>query len=226
MHGDLRGDTAIRVTQWFPLIAQPNAIGDTIAQVGNAVWMVRGPRWIVLGSALNPTSTTLPVRATFVPWLADAISNLASGTTAATITAPNAPITAPGGATELRSADNKTRRAVTAATVAAPAIPGLYFWMNGSDVIGAVGVQLGREEPQLGRATSSELLQRFGGSDRAIVNADVTPFLASVRQSGASRPMAVPLLILALMAVLAEAWLSGRYRTRGSTVADSQPRPA
>ncbi len=226
VHGDLRGDTAIRVTQWFPLIAQPNAIGDTIAQVGNAVWMVRGPRWIVLGSSLNPASTTLPVRATFVPWLADAISNLASGTTAATITAPGAQITAPGGATELRSADGKVRRAVSAAMLTAPVIPGLYFWMNGSDVIGAVGVQLGRDEPLLGRASPAELLQRFGGSDRAILNADVSAFLSSVRQSGASQPMAPPLLLLALIAVLAEAWLSGRYRTRGSSVADSQPRAA
>ena len=225
-HGELRGDTAIRVTQWFPLVAQPNAIGDTIAQVGSDVWMVRGPQWIVLGSSLTPASTTLPVRATFVPWLADAISNLASGTTAATIAAPGAQINAPAGATELRSVDSKTRRTVSAAATAAPTIPGLYFWMRGSDVIGAVGVQLGRDEPQLARATTAELTQRFGGSDRAIVSSDVTPFLSSVRQSGASQPMALPLLVLALLAVIAEAWLSGRYRTRASGAAEPQARAA
>lgn len=215
--GDLRGDTAIRVTQWFPLIAQPNAIGDTVAQVGSAVWMVRGPRWIVLGSALAPTSTTLPVRASFVPWLADAISNLASGATAATLVGGGTPLVAPNGATELRSADGKTRRTAGPNGVNAPAEPGLYFWMRGADTIGAVGVQLPAQEPRLARATSAELATRFGGVERAVVSNATPAFLASVRQSGASRPMSIPLLWLALLAVVVEAWLSGRYRTRGST---------
>jgi hypothetical protein len=47
-----------------------------------------------------------------------------------------------------------------------------------------------------------------------------------VRQSGASQPMAVPLLLLALLAVVAEAWLSGRYRTRATGAIDSSPRTA
>ena len=214
--GDLRGDTAIRVTQWFPLVPQPNAVGDTVALAGKSVWMVRGPRWFVIGSRLDPASTTLPVRATFVPWLADAISNLASGTTAATITEPGAPLVVPAGATELRSADGKTRRSISGVRIAAPVAPGLYFWVRGSDVIGAVGVQLGRAEPQLARASAAELTQRFGGDERAVVSADIPVFLSSVRQSGASQPMAFPLLLLALMAVVAEAWLSGRYRTRSA----------
>jgi len=47
-----------------------------------------------------------------------------------------------------------------------------------------------------------------------------------VRQSGASQPMAAPLLLLALLAVLAEAWLSGRFRTRAAAGADSPARTA
>ena len=222
---DLRGDTAVRVTQWFPLVAQPNAIGDTIAQVGTAVWMVRGPKWIVLGSSLNPVSTTFPVRATFVPWLADAISNLASGTTAAMHAAPGQSITAPTGATELRSADGKTRKRITGAMTTAPTAPGLWFWMRGSDVMGALGVQIDAAEPQLARATPAELLARFGGADRAAVTSDVAAFLGSVRQSGASQPMAVPLLVLALLAVVAEAWLSGRFKS-GAAATESSARTA
>ena len=222
---ELRGDTAIRVTQWFPLVPESGAIGDTIAQVGTAVWMVRGPRWMIVGSRLDPASTTLPVRATFVPWLADAISNLASGTTAATIAEPGAQIVVPGGATEIRSGDGKTRSNVSGAMTRAPALPGLYYWMRGTDVIGAVGVQLGRAEPQLARASAAELTQRFGGAEHAAVNAEVPDFLSSVRQSGAAQPMAFPLLLLALLAILTEAWLSGRYRTRGATL-DTSPRAA
>ncbi len=221
---DLRGDTAIRVMQWFPLVAQPNAVGDTVAQLGNTVWMVRGPKWIVLGSALTPASTTLPVRATFVPWLADAVSNLASGTTAAVHVAAGDRLTAPGGATELRSADGSLRRPVTAAAMTAPTLPGLYFWMRGSDIMGAVGVRLEAGEPQLARATPAELMARFGGADRAELNTDGAAFLRSVRQSGASQPIAVPLLLLALCAVLAEAWLSGRYRSGSAATADSLAR--
>ncbi len=220
-HRDLRGDTAIRVTQWFPLIAQPNAIGDTVALVGSAVWIVRGPKWIVIGSALNPTSTTLPVRATFVPWLADAISNLASGTTAATLVLAGAPLIAPAGATELRSSDATTRRTVTAGSLLAPALPGLYFWMRGSEILGAVGVRLEAGEPVLARATPDELLARFGGAERAVVSTEPSAFLASMRQSGAAQPFASSLLWLALLTVLAEAWLSGRYRTRGITITDA-----
>ena len=221
---DLRGDSAIRVTQWFPLVPQPNAVGDTIAQVGNAVWMVRGPKWIVVGSSLSPESTTLPVRATFVPWLADAISNLTSGTTAAVHVAAGARLMAPGGATELRSADGKLRRPVTAAAMTAPALPGLYFWMRGSDIVGAIGVRVDAGEPQLARATPAELTARFGGAERAELNSDGAAFLRSVRQSGASQPMAAPLLLLALLAVLTEAWLSGRYRTGTAARADSLAR--
>lgn len=224
-HNDLRGDTAVRVTQWFPLIAESHAIGDTIAQVGNAVWMVRGPKWIVLGSSLNPASTSFPIRATFVPWLADAISNLASGTTAAMHAAPGQSITAPAGASELRSADGKTRKSITSAATTAPNDPGLWFWMRGSDVIGALGVQIDAGEPRLARATPAELIARFGGADRAAVNSDVSAFLGSVRQSGASQPMGAPLLLLALLAVLAEAWLSGRFKS-GAAATESPARTA
>lgn len=223
---DLRGDTTIRVTQWFPLVAQPNATGDTIARVGDAVWMVRGPKWIVIGSSLDPASTALPVRATFVPWLADAISNLASGTTAAVLATAGARLIPPGGATELRSSDGALRRAVTAGVMTAPALPGLYFWMRGTEIVGAVGVRLAPGEPQLARASTAELTARFGGAERAELNSDGAAFLRSVRQSGASQPMAAPLLLLVLLAVLAEAWLSGRYRTRAAAGADSLARTA
>lgn len=220
----LRGDSAVRVSQWFPLVAQPDAIGDTIAEVGDAVWMVRGPRWIVLGSALAPTSTTFPVRAAFVPWLADAISNLATGSTAAHTVAPGATVAVPRGATALRSTDSTVRSSLTTATIAAPATPGVYFWMRGAEVTGALGVQIEATEPQLARATSAELMAYFGTPDNVDVNADVAGFLGSVRQSGASQPIASPLLLLALLAVLAEAWLSGRFRTRGT--ADTSARIA
>ena len=221
---DLRGDTAIRVSQWYPLVPQPDAIGDTIAQVGNAVWMVRGPKWILVGSSLDPASTTLPVRATFVPWLADAVSNLASGTTAAVLSTPGAPLVAPRGATELRGADGSLRRPVTAATMTAPALPGLYLWMRGGDIVGAIGVRLDAGEPQLARATPAELAARFGGAARAELNSDGAAFLRSVRQSGASQPMAAFLLLLVLLALLVEAWLSGRYRTGAALRADSLAR--
>ena len=224
--GDLRGDTAIRVMRWFPLVAQPGATGDTIATVSGAPWMVRGPQWIVVGSPMDAASTTLPVRATFVPWLADAISNLASGTTAATIVTAGATLVPPTGATELRSSDATVKVPLTGATVTAPAAPGLYFWMRGSDVTGAIGVQIAAGEPLLARATPAELTARFGGADRVALSSEVQAFLGSVRQSGAAQPMVMPLLLLALLAVLAEAWLSGRYRSRGATVTDSLARPA
>lgn len=222
----LRGDTAVRVTQWFPLVAQPGAVGDTIAEVGSSVWMVRGPKWVLLGSPLDPASTTLPVRATFVPWLADALSNLASGTTAAVHATAGDPITPPAGATSLQSADGKMRRAVSGGAMSAPADPGLYFWMRGAEIAGAVGVRLDEGEPRLARAASAELTSRFGGTDRAELTADAAAFLRSVRQSGASQPMAAPLLLLALIALLAEAWLSGRFRTRGAAASDSLARTA
>ena len=223
-HDDLRGDTAIRVTQWFPLVAQGTPVGDTIAQVGTSVWMVRGPQWIVLGSSLDPSQTSFPVRATFVPWLADAISNLSSGTTAATFAAAGARISVPAGATALHSADGANQRAVSASTINAPAAPGLYFWMRGTSIIGAVGVRIDSGEPQLARAVPAELLAHFGGADHAELNSDAPAFLRSVRQSGASRPLVAPLLWLALLAVVAEAWLSGRYRTRAVAGADSLAR--
>lgn len=215
-HGDLRGDTAIRVTRWFPLVPQGAAIGDTVAQLGSGAWIVRGPKWIVLGSALDPASTTLPVRAAFVPWLADAISNLASGTTAAALVAPHAPVAVPAGATELRSADSDARVAITAGTIAAPSAPGVWYFLRGTDTLGAVGVQLGAAEPRLARATVTELRARMGGADRAMVGSESAAFVKSVKTAGTAQSVSLPLLWLAVLALLAEAWVSGRYRSRGS----------
>jgi hypothetical protein len=67
---------------------------------------------------------------------------------------------------------------------------------------------------------------RFGGAQRAAVAADMNAFLRSVRQSGASQSIALPLLALALLAVLAEAWLSGRYRSRAAAAHDTLARAA
>jgi Aerotolerance regulator N-terminal len=223
---ELRGDTAIRVTRWFPLIAQPNAAGDTVARIGSAAWIVRGARWIVIGSTLDPVSTTLPVRASFVPWIADAISNLSAGTTSAVTARAGQLITPPIGATELRSADGRVKRAVTTATTQAPAVPGVYFWMRGNEQLSTLSVQLGSGEPQLGRASPAELVTRFGGAQRASVSVDSDSFLRSVRQSGASQSIALPLLALALLAVLAEAWLSGRYKSRAAAAQDTLARAA
>jgi len=96
--------------------------------------------------------------------------------------------------------------------------------MRGTEITGAVGVQLAAGEPQLERASAAELTARFGGADRAELNVDGAAFLRSLRQSGASQPMATLLLLLALLAVLAEAWISGRYRTRMAATADSLAR--
>ncbi|MCC7055529.1 MAG: BatA and WFA domain-containing protein [Gemmatimonadaceae bacterium] len=223
---DLRGDSTIRVMRWFPLVAQPGATGDTLAQVSGGAWMVRGPQWIVVGSPLDAASTTLPVRATFVPWLADAISNLSSGATSATLVTAGAPLLPPAGATALRSADGTVTRTLTGSAVTAPAAPGVYFWMRGRDTTGAIGVLLDAGEPLLARAGAAALLAHFGGPERVALSSEVPAFLGSVRQSGASQPMVFPLLLLALLAVLAEAWLSGRYRTGGAAVTDSLARPA
>ncbi len=229
VRGGLRGDTAVRVTRWYSLVAQPGATGDTLAMVSGAPWIVRGANWTIVGSALDAGSTSLPVRASFVPWLADAISNLASGTTMATMVTAGTRLTPPAGATELRHATdptNGTLRVVAGATVPAPATAGLWFWMRGSTVIGAVGVRIDPGEPQLARATPAELAARFGGTEAVALSSDLPAFLRSVRQSGASQPMVAPLLLLTLLAVLAEAWLSGRYRTRGAGGADSLARAA
>jgi hypothetical protein len=222
----LRGDSAIKVTQWFPLIPQPGAAGDTVAMVGSAVWMVRGAKWILIGSPLDVGSTTLPLRASFVPWLADAISNLASGTTTATSALPGEQITVPAGATELRSADAAVRITVAGATLKAPPQPGVWFWMRGATIAGALHVALRAGEPLLARATPAELLTHFGGAERAIISAESAAFLQTIRQAGAAQSLGVPLLFLALLAILAEAWVSGRYKSRTASAAASQPSAA
>jgi Aerotolerance regulator N-terminal len=220
VRSDLRGDTSIRVTRWFPLIPQSSAVGDTIAALGSVPWIVRGAQWIVLGSSLDPSSTTFPVRASFVPWLADAVSNLSSGTTSATLVRAGDPLLPTTGATELRSADGRLRRANSATGNIAPAAAGVYYWMRGSERLGAVGVRLDAAEPRLVRATSTELQARFGGAEKAAIASDANEFLTSVRQSGAAQPIAVPLLLLALLALFAEAWLSGRFTGRGAAAAE------
>jgi hypothetical protein len=221
---DLRGDTAIRVTQWFPLVAQGAAAGDTSATIGNTPWMVRSSRWLLLGSALDPAATTLPTRAVFVPWLADVISQLSSRGTTPTLAYAGDALAVPAGATELRALDGTQRQPVRGATLPAPSVAGVYQWMRASDPLGIVTVALAPGEPLLARATPAALRSAFGGSDRVIISADAATLVRSVRQQGAPRPLLTPVLLLALLIALAEAWLSGRFRTRPAS--DLSPRAA
>ena len=212
-HGDLRGDTAVRAMRWFPLLPlNAAATGDTVAQLGSTVWMVRGPKWIVLGSPLDPASTTLPVRAAFVPWLADAISNLASGTSAASVVQPFTLFEPRGGVTTLLVSDGVRRASIGTGPMRAPLFPGVYYLTRGADTVTALHVPLGSAEPRLARAPTSELLTMLGGADRAMISATPDAFVRSVKTAGASQSLSLPLLVLAALALLAEAWVSGRYK--------------
>jgi hypothetical protein len=94
---------------------------------------------------------------------------------------------------------------------------GVYAWTRGADTLGVIGVAIGADEPLLARASATDIVATFSGANRTVVSDDVSGFLRSVRQSGASRPLALPLLALALLAALAEAWLAGRYRPRAAS---------
>ena len=179
---------------------------DTLATAAGDPWVVSGPGYVLIASRLDPAATQLPVRAPFVPWLADMLLlrlGAPSGDEGTPIAAlPGGPVHLPAGSESLES-NAGSRRTVTAEIMDAPEERGVWFILRGGRRIGAVVVNAPPDESALERTSPASLAARLGGV-RATVATNAGGWVADVYAAGRTRPAATPLLVLALLLLVAE----------------------
>lgn len=227
-YGSERGDVVTvrsqyvdgaQVNRRFQLNEQPGAVSDTLATAGGDPWIVAGPQYVLLGSPLDPDATDLPIRAEFVPWLGDMFGQRLAGDASVTLNAaPGAAVRLPSGTDGLTDASGQVIRLAAGggATALAPARPGVYLMQRGADTVGALVVNVEPEESDLARLSAEALADRVSG-DHVLVTADVPQWDGSLFNAGTRRPLQVPLIVLALVLLLAEMVIVRRYEHATAT---------
>ncbi|MEP6835609.1 MAG: BatA domain-containing protein [Gemmatimonas sp.] len=234
--GHSAADSALegaRVMQRYPLIpasagggtsgARPRS--DTLATAGNAPWVVAGSGYVLLASPMIPTATDLPLRPAFVPWLFGVVAMRLGDDGQLIQSVPGARLTLPATVTALEMPDG-TINAAAARTGLAPAEPGVYLLRRDASVTGALVVNAEREESDLTLATDRALLARITG-DKVSTATNATAWRSSILDQTAGRSFAWPLILLAMLALIAESWISRMSATAvhaNTTSSKSAPR--
>lgn len=203
----------VNVHRRLTLQARAPARPDTLAVTAGQPWIVAGPRFVLIGSPLDPEATDLPVRAAFVPWLGDVISQRLSGEGGSLVAAPaGRPFTRPELADALEMPDGESQP-LTADTAAAPTRAGVYFFRQGDRRVGALTVNAEPDESALARLDLAALGARVrSGNTRVVSSANEWRGLSFA--SAPRRPIVGPILMMAMVTLLAESVVAGIGRRR------------
>jgi hypothetical protein len=197
----------------YQLLPQPGAAAETLATSGREPWIVAGSRFVLVGSPLTPDATTLPVRASFVPWLAETIGERLVGEPGHVLyAAPGATLPRPGWADAIELPSGG-REALAGETMRAPDVAGTFFLTMGARRVGAVAVNAEPPESALERLSPSELRTRVRARS-TVAASSPDEWAQEAFRSAARRPLAAPLLALALLALAAEGLVAGAGGTR------------
>jgi hypothetical protein len=120
---------------------------------------------------------------------------------------PRARITRPPGV-EALELPGGSRLPLTADTLAAPDGPGVYFFLRGEARVGALVVNPEPEESALARLDDATLVSRLRARDVRTVR-DSAQLSSALFASAPRRPVVLPLLIVALAALLVESAVAG-----------------
>lgn len=204
---DARWDSAQVLIHWrFALVPTRVESADTLATVDGEPWIVAGERFVMIGSAIEPGATSLPIRAAFIPWLGDVLTqDLVGGERIAA--RPGAMVRRPVWADAIEAPDGK-RTSIAGATLIAPERSGVYFLLRGADRSGALVVNGEPEESELGRLDDSALRDRVRGG-QVSVSSDGRLWARSLFAAADGRPLAIPFIVAALVALLAESAVAG-----------------
>lgn len=206
----------VSATARYDLAAQSGADADTIARIGRDPWIVAGPRYAIVASPLDAAATTLPVRAAFVPWLATMLTERLVGEPGGVIASnPGQLLARPRWADAIE--DQSGARTALGNELQAPAHAGTFFLERAGRRVGALVVNPEAGESLLERLSARDLSRRIR-AQQVIVAAD-RPQLGSLSfRSAARRPIAEPILIIALALLALEALLV-RSRRRAAPAA-------
>ena len=186
---------------------------DTLATAGGSAWAVAGDGYVLIGSPLEPDATELPLRAAFVPWVLEALSRRLGEDGRLIDAVPGEHLTGLRGVTGLEGPDGKVV-GTNSDRLTVPNTAGVYYLRRQAARIGALVVNPEPEESDVvgmgqGAADSAVAVMRTH-----VVGRDVTPATSVsawrrlVFDRAAGHGLLLPLVALALAALLAEAWLA------------------
>jgi hypothetical protein len=212
----LRG---VPVSLRYDLIPRGAAAAETLAVIGRDPWIVSGRRYVLVASPFTAEASALPVSASFLPWLGEILSARLSGEAGGVRSAaPLEAIPRPAGVDALENMQG-ARIPVSGNTFEAPAAAGTYFLIEGSRRAGALVVNPEVTESQLDRWQSGELARRIA-SPTARLAASPSDWTRLAFSGASRRSLVVPLLVAALMVIIAELLIStGGAPMRGTTTA-------
>jgi hypothetical protein len=188
---------------------------DTLATAGGSAWAVAGEGYVLIASPLEPEATELPLRAAFVPWLLEALSRRLGEDGRLIEAVPGERIAGLRGVTGLERPDGKIV-GTNSDRLTVPNEAGVYYLRRQAARIGALVVNPEPEESDVagmgqGAADSALAVMRTHIAGRDVTPAtSVSAWRTLVFDRAAGHGLMLPLVALALAALLAEAWLARR----------------
>lgn len=209
--------TPVRVR--YPLVYSPggNATGniDTLATAGGTPWVVAGDGYVVVGSSLDPEATDLPLRAAFVPWLLETLARRLGDDGRLIESTPGATITGVRDATALERPDGSLIP-LSGDRLIVPDEAGVYFLRRQAARIGALVVNAEAAESDVQGMATTEQNDIATRAKTLVVGRTIeaastgAAWRDAAFAHAAGQALLVPLIALALAALLAEAWVGGR----------------
>jgi hypothetical protein len=192
------------------------ADADTLARVSGDPWLVAGPSYTLFASPLHPDAGNLPVRASFIPLLADLLTQHLTGEGGSVISAfPGATVSKPLWADAMVSGESSSQ-ILEGTTFIAPKRSGVYLLSRAGKTSGALVVNPPAGEFDLERMPNAEIRARFL-SEKVSVTADPQRWGREVFESAGRRPLILPFLVVALVALVLESVVSRDHGERRKT---------
>ncbi len=198
----------------YPLVASPAAgaagaaATDTVAMAGAAPWVVAGAGYVLVGSPVDVDATDLPLRADFVPAVRQLVARRLGADGGVVAVAPGGSVAVPEGITAVEGVDGVVRP-VTGRRWTAPSQAGVAFFRRAEARVGAVQVNPEREESMLQGGTGTALGAAWRGTT-VETPATGEAWGRRVLAQGAGYALVLPLLLLALAALVVDGWVGRR----------------
>jgi len=197
----------------FPLVHSPGNAGppartDTLATAGGAPWVVAGAAYVLIASPLDPDATDLPLRAGFVPWLLESLSRRLGDDGQVIAAHPGQFLAGLEGVSALERPDG-TLVPLSGDRLTVPNDAGVYLLRRQAARVGALVVNPEPEESDVGQGATADakFLARVSGRAVSVVAA-ADGWRKQIFQQAAGRSLTPMLLLIALVALLLEAWFS------------------
>lgn len=177
--------------------------GEVLLAAGGTPWMVAGPGYVLLASPLTMSATSAPLQASFVPWLRDLLGQRLGSGGLLIEAAPGDTIALPSGADQLQFPDG-TITPLVGNRVTVPARSGVYLVRRGARTLGALVVNQELEESEVDAWGAAVWQSRVTGTTVQVVD-EASEINEAVFSRTGGRPIAWPLVLVALIALVIEA---------------------